>query len=82
MTPMVLPIQKPFYLLQYKVNGCQKIAGMTIKMEDFHFDDEDSHSDDSCGGAHPYDEYCGGNHRLHFCYYSRATKSDLSNAFG
>jgi hypothetical protein len=70
-TKILMPIDKPFYLLRY-TSGCQQVLGMQVAEEVLFFDDEDGANSDKCGGAHPYlDSGCNhANVRMHFCYYS------------
>lgn len=81
-TEILLPIDKPFYLLRYTA-GCQQVKNMEVKEEMLHFDTEDIFNEDSCSGSHPYDATnCGRNHELHFCYYTRQSAPLLSPVFG
>ncbi|VDI36165.1 Hypothetical predicted protein [Mytilus galloprovincialis] len=74
-----LPVDKPFFLMRY-TSGCQRIYGMTVREEFFHFNDEDTGNKDSCHGAHPYDTTCTNDHTLFFCYYEVDHKG--SSVFG
>ncbi|XP_019637817.1 PREDICTED: sushi, von Willebrand factor type A, EGF and pentraxin domain-containing protein 1-like [Branchiostoma belcheri] len=67
-TPAPLPHHNPFYLFRYK-QGCQKVAGMNVREEYFHWDDEDDDNANRRQGAHPYDDGDSRNHKLHYCYY-------------
>jgi hypothetical protein len=55
---------------------CQDVYGMIVKEEIFKIDTEDSDTNDSCSGAHPFDPHCNNDHELHYCYYER--QSDIN----
>ncbi|XP_066285437.1 uncharacterized protein [Branchiostoma lanceolatum] len=67
-TRILLPNRSPFYLFRYR-QGCQQVAGMNVKEEYFHWDDEDDNNGNRRRGWHPYDDGDSNNHKLHYCYY-------------
>ncbi|XP_066283103.1 uncharacterized protein [Branchiostoma lanceolatum] len=67
-TRILLPNRSPFYLFRY-MQGCQQVAGMNVKEEYFHWDDEDDNNGNRRRGWHPYDDGDSNNHKLHYCYY-------------
>ena len=70
-SPMILPIAEPFVL--YRCGGeCQAVAGTTVQDDFIKYDDTSRvRSKNKCTGAHPDDDDCDGEHRIHFCYYRR-----------
>jgi len=68
--PIILPTDRPFYLMQNHPDGCQHVRNMQVQAEWVYWDDEDVRNDDSESGSYPYR---GGatnrNQRLNYCYY-------------
>ena len=70
-SPMMLPIAEPFVLYRYG-GECQVVAGTTVQGDFIKYDDTSRvRSKNKCTGAHPDDDDCDGEHRIHFCYYRR-----------
>ena len=73
-SPMMLPIAETFVLYRYG-GKCQEVVGNTTVHEDFITYGDTSWvavgSNNKCTGAHPDDDGCNGEHRIHFCYYRR-----------
>ncbi|XP_062597991.1 uncharacterized protein LOC134259422 [Saccostrea cucullata] len=71
--PILLPIDKPFYLMRY-TGLCQEVLGMTVSDEFIYYDNEDNRNANNCTGAHPFVEGgCRtGDMKIHYCYYDRA----------
>ena len=69
---ITLPTSVPFILLAVREDRCQKVTGMSVCRQYFHWDDEDDRNANRRGGSsvRPYDEMNNGDHRLYFCYYS------------
>ena len=70
--PIVLPLDRPFYLYRYHSrDGCQRVRGMRYREEWVRWDNEDNRNSDSKSGAVPYEDGGRHNHKLHYCYYYR-----------
>ncbi len=70
--PLYLPTSDPFILFMKTPNTCQKVEGMSVRQEWFHWDGE---NDIPIGpkeyfqGSVPFHDGWENNHRIHFCYY-------------
>ncbi|XP_063443365.1 uncharacterized protein LOC134723749 [Mytilus trossulus] len=67
-TKIILPTEKPFYLLRVTSSPCQQVKGMIAREEIIKTDDEDNNNKNSNSGSHPLN---GGtnNNKLYYCYY-------------
>ena len=65
---ILLPTTDPFVLYQYNSRGCQKVAGMTATEIIIRYDNEDTRNGDACNDG-PFNDSCGGNHRIYMCRY-------------
>ena len=67
--PIVLPTERPFFLMRQSAAGCQLVAGMSVSLEWKYSDDEDCNNANSISGSIPYIEGVK-DYRLYYCYYS------------
>lgn len=66
--PIVLPSEKPFFLLAYESRKCQMVKWATVRPEWIYYDTEENRNADNSSGAFPY--HAGVNHpAIHYCYY-------------
>ena len=70
-TPIDLPTTDPFYLLQKNKDGCQRVNGMNVVEEWFHWDGEDDlfKPREFFFGSTPHNFGRDNDHTLGFCYY-------------
>ena len=66
--PIVLPSEKPFFLLAYESPKCQMVKWATVRPEWIYYDTEENRNADNRSGAFPYD--AGVKHpTIYYCYY-------------
>ena len=66
--PIVLPSEKPFFLLAYESPTCQMVKWATVRPEWIYYDTEERRNADNRSGAFPYD--AGVKHpTIYYCYY-------------
>ena len=68
---MLLPVNKPFYLLAYDSSECQRVEGALVTEELIQFDNEDTDNIDDWGGTHPFitDGTSTTSRKITYCYY-------------
>lgn len=66
--PILLPSERPFFLLAYESPKCQMVKWVTASPEWIYYDTEEERNADDRGGAFPY--HAGVKHpTIYYCYY-------------
>ena len=69
--PISLPTSKSFILYPYGSSDCQKVQDMMEKSIWIKFIYNNEKNMNRCSGQHPFNESCGPNHVMNFCYYQK-----------
>lgn len=67
--PILLPTEKPFYLLPYGSRNCQRVKGAISSLEYIEYDTEDDNNLDEFNGSHVYADKIKSLPRIFYCYY-------------
>jgi CUB/sushi domain-containing protein len=65
---ILLPTSRQFILVS-ATDRCQKVHGMSVSLQWFYWDNEDTNNADFKSGMPPYETGGSRNHKLYFCYY-------------
>ena len=66
--PILLPSERPFFLLAYESPKCQMVKWVTASPEWIYYDTEEERNADDRGGAFPH--HAGVKHpTIYYCYY-------------
>ena len=68
-SPIVLPTERPFYLIASEGPECQEVYGTLNKLEEIVFDTEDTNNQNSHGGQVPVGAANGPHPTISYCYY-------------
>lgn len=72
--PILLPSERPFFLLAYESPKCQMVKWVTASPEWIYYDTEEERNADDRGGAFPY--HAGVKHpTIYYCYYQGCNKT-------
>ena len=67
-TPILLPIEFPFFLLAYESAKCQMVKWALVSLEWIYFATSNFNNDDQRDGAYPYDARKK-HPTIYYCYY-------------
>lgn len=67
--PIELPTEKPFYLLPYGSQRCQRVIGAISSLEYIVYDTEDDNNWDHFNGHHVFTDQVKSLPKVYYCYY-------------
>lgn len=67
--PITLPTNKPFYLLPYGSQNCQRVSWTVSSLEYIVYDTEDDNNGDLFEGHHVFNDQVKSLPKVYYCYY-------------